>query len=148
MTVRVDVRVRWDDSRLNAFLVGANTGIAGAYAWRIASKAKDNLVLADQIDTHRLLDSIRAEPKGGSHVNAEWTVGTDVFYAKWQEEGRGWVFPVRAKVLRFRPKHANYYVFATKARPAPGSHYLRRAVETVTSSPIHVGIAEVHRLRA
>ena len=77
---RVEVSVDWDRSRLNAFLVTATGRVAGRYANRIASKAKDNIVAADQILSGDLLRSIRADKVSGNHINSEWTVGTDVFY--------------------------------------------------------------------
>jgi len=133
---RVEVEVNWDHSRLNAFLVRATSRVAGRYAWRVASQAKTNLIVADRIRTGNLLRSIKAEKINGDKVSSEWTVGTDVFYSKWQEEGRGPVFPIRAKVLRFKPKGSNVYIFRPYAGPAEGAHYLENAVKIVNITDV------------
>jgi hypothetical protein len=55
-------------------------------------------------------------------------VGSGLDYARVHHDGRGWVFPVRAKVLAFRPKGSSRVVFRPRARPAKGTFYLTRAL--------------------
>jgi hypothetical protein len=55
-------------------------------------------------------------------------VGSGLSYARVHHDGRGWVYPVRAKVLAFRPKGSSRVIFRPRARPAAGTHYLTRAL--------------------
>lgn len=56
-------------------------------------------------------------------------VGVNTEYAEWVHEGRGPIVPVRAKVLRFRPKGSGVYVFAHRVGPAKAQPWLREALE-------------------
>lgn len=74
--------------------------------------------------THTLQRSITSTVSQGGLVGQ---VGTNAPYARWVEEGRGEVVPVRAKALRF--VIGGRVIFAKRAGPAKGRYYMKRAFE-------------------
>jgi hypothetical protein len=81
------------------------------------------------VDTGRLRDSIRlviVPAPGGRGYQAR--IGTTVAYARVHHEGHGWIHPVRAKILAFRPKGSMRMIFRPRVRPVPGTHFLTRAM--------------------
>jgi hypothetical protein len=79
------------------------------------------------VDTGRLRADIGTRPVVVGGVPGV-EVGTDVQYARVHHDGRGWVYPVRARVLAFRPKGSSRVIFRPRARPARGTYYLTRAM--------------------
>lgn len=122
--------------RLNRPAIGAmlqNTAGAAvrqaAYVTR--GRARANLQAAGRNATGRLMSSIDAREAGPF----QWTVGSPLHYAIYQEEGvAGPVYPVRAKVLRFRSKQTGQIVFARSTRGFPGAHYLRDAYRALSAA--------------
>lgn len=88
----------------------------------VEGRAKGNA----PVRTGTLRRSITTRARG-SAGGAEAIVGTNVPYARWVEEGRGPVVPVRAKVLRFTV--GGKVVFTRRAGPAAGRWYMRRAFQ-------------------
>lgn len=63
-------------------------------------------------------------------------VGSAMPYMRYQETGTGPIFPRRAQALRFKPKGANFFVFAKKTRGVPATHWLSKALEQGSSWPV------------
>lgn len=67
----------------------------------------------------------------GAQLSAR--VGTNVEYARFVHDGRGPVFPVSAKVLRFKPKGSSQFIFRSSVGPAEAQPFLREALVDVVS---------------
>lgn len=59
---------------------------------------------------------------------------TELPYAIYQEKGTRGARPVNAKVLRFKPKGSNTFVFAMKTGPVPATRFMERALNSVTTA--------------
>lgn len=78
--------------------------------------------------TGRLRDSINVVPVSESARS----VGTDLDYAKFVNGGRGDVYPVKAKALRwYDPRQSSNAVFAQHAGPMEGIHFIRKTKESL-----------------
>lgn len=81
----------------------------------------------DRIRSGAMMSSVHVKRESPT----QYRVGTPVRYGRWQEFGRGPVVPIRARVLRFRPKGVNTFVFAKRVRADPGGHFFARAVKAM-----------------
>lgn len=96
---------------------------------------------------------MRAEIRGDTDVRGTDVVGTiksPAPYSRWVHEGRGWVYPKRAKALRFwvndpRPVQRGNrggedggWVFAKSARPYPGHPFMTEALREGQDWPVIV----------
>lgn len=95
-------------------------------------RAKRNLTADGSVDTGRLRQSVRYQrfPASGRTVNYE--VGTDVFYGIFLEKGTRAHGPRRARVLRFKPKGSNTFVFAKRVRGIRATRWLTRALQRLS----------------
>ena len=89
----------------------------------VEGRAKGNA----PVKTGTLRRSITTRARGFAG-GAEAIVGTNVPYARWVEEGRGPVVPVRARVLRF--EIGGKVIFTRRAGPAAGRWYMRKAFQS------------------
>jgi hypothetical protein len=55
-------------------------------------------------------------------------IGANVRYARVHHEGHGWIFPVHARVLAFKPKGSGEVIFRPRVRPVAGTKFLTRAL--------------------
>lgn len=123
------VTVRWHEKAFSHEVPAmVDLGVEKA-ADRTADRAKLVLRGAGRIDTGALVQSIRAE-----RVRLGlWRVGSPLPYAIYQHEGvRGPVYPRRAKVLRFKPKGSNSFVFARHTSGFKGVPFLTDALKQLT----------------
>lgn len=79
-----------------------------------------NLVNARRkpFDSGQLAGSIKVLPVKISSTTIEGGYGTSLFYAYFVERGRGWVFPIRARMLSWIDRSSGKRVFAMSARPS------------------------------
>ena len=70
--------------------------------------------------TGNLLQSFR---HSSSSTEARWFPLAR--YAKFVEQGRGWVYPVRAKVLRWKGPSGEY-IYAKRARPTKPNPFMKK----------------------
>lgn len=75
-------------------------------------------------DTGELAGSIKVLPVIVSGGTIKGGYGTKLFYAYFVERGRGWVFPIRAKMLSWIDRSTGQRVFAKSARPAAARPFL------------------------
>ena len=105
---------------------------AGRAAANLArDRARANLLRARRYRTGALLLSIEVTEFRRRKGGAGFRVGSTLPYAYWQEEGIGPVYPVKAKVLRFRPKGSNTFIFRPRTKGFKGAHYLRNAFKSI-----------------
>ncbi len=117
-------------------------------AARTRDRAKVNLTRTGRIDTGRLRNSIAYEmmvfqgrTAGGQFASnmVSATIGTDVEYARYIHDGTanngtGFIYPRRAKVLRFKPRGAPGFVYARRVRGIKATPFLAEALEQVKVS--------------
>ena len=121
-----------DSRAIGSLLSDVSNAASQRAAYRVRDRAKANLTSASRVNTGKLRDSIKATRTMQTPTVSTWSVGTDLFYAGWQEYGRGPVRPIRAKVLRFRPKGSSTFIFRPYAGPAAGAYYQRDAYTATT----------------
>lgn len=99
----------------------------------VQRRARNNIRRAGRINTGAMLNSIEVTRLGTSTLlEPKFRIGSDLQYARYQEHGIGPVYPVRAKVLRFKPKGSNTFVFARRTRGFEGAHFMRDAYRAIT----------------
>ena len=106
------------------------TGEIGRAAERGAGKIRDRAKMWATVDTGLMRNSIVAELYQQGATSVSWRIGSDVFYAPYQEHGTGPIFARRAPLLVF--KIGNRWVSTYSTRGVPAVHFLLRAIETVT----------------
>lgn len=127
------VKIVIDESRITELAyVGFINRAAEAAAKVVRDYARANLIMHKAVDTGKLLESITIQDRTRGQF-ANYRVGPTVDYAEYVEEGRGPVYPVKAKALRFKPKGSSKYVFAKKVGPAKGIHFMRGAVNRLNT---------------
>lgn len=124
----VKVKLRLDLNKI--LLVGHRAGdqACAAAARNVSARAKQ---FAPH-DTGALARSIKARKQSQAGGITRWQVGAYSPYAIFQELGTGPIYPVRAKVLRFKPKGSAAFVFTNRTRGVPATHFMRRAIEATT----------------
>lgn len=101
----------------------------------LLSKMKAN------VDTGKMRARIRSDTRvRGKRVQGR--VLSPAHYTKWVHDGRGPVYPKKAKALRFKPKGANGFVFAQRVGPYAGNPFLVDALEEGCPWPV----STTHRL--
>jgi len=103
---------------------------------RVAKRARDNLTASGRIGTGKLRDSIKAEKESASGRRVIWVVNVGQPYGKYQErgtasQGSGYIYPVKAKFLRFKPKGSSTFVFARKVRGVKPAWFMRDAYKSI-----------------
>lgn len=118
------------------------TGTIAQATWRAAGKVRDDakreLTGQGRIDTGLLRQSIsgrRVRSTGPNSVLYE--VGSDLDYAIYQHEGTRDHGPVRARMLRFKPKGSGVFVFAKRVRGVRPSKFLARALARLSIGDFH-----------
>lgn len=94
----------------------------------LLAKAKAN------VDTGRMRAQIRSEMSGGKIVTG--TIISPAEYTPYVHEGRGPVYPKRAKALRFKPKGSSAFVFAKKVKGYKGNPFLTDALKKGQPWPV------------
>ncbi len=133
----VNITHKFSAGRLERVLRGQglrqNMSIRGA---AVANQAKRNLSRPPQrVDTGRLRGSIkwRVITIAGGYPGVR--VWTDVHYARYVHDGTGlygpkgqWIYPKRARFLRFQPKGSAGYVYARRVRGMRPNNFLADAL--------------------
>lgn len=84
---------------------------------------KDEIIANTKEGTGKLAASVDVKPIGDS----AWSVGTELEYAKYVNDGRGPVFPVKAKALRwYSPRFSGNAIIRGSAGPAEGKHFVKK----------------------
>lgn len=139
MTTRATIK--WNEAELRQFL-GSRGDLDQAMSrasGRIRDRAKINVTQAGLVDTGLLRQSLSYQRERADGRSIVWVIGTNVPYAKYHEFGTGpWIYPARAKVLRFLPRGGGVYVFARRVRGVPATAFLKNAVQATTPSDFMV----------
>lgn len=106
------------------FTIDGAIGALEALGPKIAAQGVSIMQSEVPVRSGALQGSIHSEQTGSS----TWFVGTDIFHAKFVEYGRGDVWPVRRRVLRFEDGS-----FHPHAGPAKANDFVGRTAATLNS---------------
>lgn len=95
---------------------------------RLGYRIRDGAVIRCNVDSGRLRSSISVTLGEDTTGIPTVRVGTDVEYAYWVHQGRGPVYPVQARALRWVTPNGQI-VFARSAGPYAGNPFLVDALE-------------------
>ena len=98
-------------------------------AGRTRDRGKKNAPVKDGLLRNSIVSELQPSPSPRSIV---WRIGTNVFYALWQEVGTPPIFARRAPLLVF--KVGNRWVSTYSTRGVPAARYLTRAINDLTSA--------------
>lgn len=126
------VQLHLNDAALRD-VVGRHVERAAYRAARATRKqVRSNIMSRGLVDTGKMLESVNTtKVSSSSDLGATYSVTVNVSYAKFQEEGTRGSSPVRAKVLRFKPKGSNTYIFRPRTGPVPAQHFMRDAYRSI-----------------
>lgn len=116
------------------------TGSVGRAAARAAGVTRDRSKERAPVRDGILRNSIVAELVPSRPTYIQWRIGTNVFYAIYQELGTGPIFARRAPLLVF--KVGNRWVSTYSTRGVPAARFLTRSIEELTSADFRGGKVE------
>lgn len=129
------VRIQWNQQEFDALT--RPSGLVGQGIKRAAGKTRDrarrNLTSPSAVDSGRLRQSMEATQTNVSSRGVTYEVGSRLPYAIYQEEGTKGHGPRRAKVMVFKPKGSNSFVFARWVRGIKARKFLQRALKTLSA---------------
>jgi Bacteriophage HK97-gp10, putative tail-component len=113
-------------------------------AGRVRDRTKRNITNRGRVDTGKMRQSVDYHIKTQNAHEVVAEVGIYTAYANWQEQGTagagaGWIYPRRAKVLRFKGKGAAGYTFAKRVRGVKPMNALKDAIESLSDSDFTLG---------
>lgn len=125
-------RVRLDRAALSRTIRGASRNELDAAARQVLNRAK---ILAP-VDTGRLRASIRIESKRTLTLRTIYTIGSDVFYAPYVNDGTRphQIRPKRAKALRFKVGGRTVFAAVVNHPGTKPNPFLDRALREVAAS--------------
>lgn len=128
--------VRIDQAAVRRAVTAIATTAATRAGGRIRDRAKAEITAAGRVDTGQMRNGIvaRTPRTQGSTVSVD--VVSTAQHSLFQHDGTagngsGWIYPRRAKVLRFRPRGGSF-VFAPRVRGVKGVPFMRRALDKTT----------------
>lgn len=127
-----EFRLTIDYPKLNAVAEESARGAVERAGERTVEQARTNLEPHNR--TGDLSRSLASRLVHSDENGAQVTVGSDLDYATYAEEGRGPITAKPGKRLVFMPRGSRTLVFATKVKAAKGIRYLRRAYEALQES--------------
>lgn len=131
----MSVSIRFTLNRQEFRAMTENGTIAQA-TWRAAGKVRDGakreLTSQGRIDTGKLRQSIVARRVRQGRPGVWYEIGSPLPYAIYQHEGTRDHGPVRARLLRFKPKGTNAFVFARRVRGVKPSHFLTKPLSELS----------------
>ena len=133
------VRVVLDKGALDTYLAGVSKASAYNAGKAVERRARLRLIALGRIRTGRMLKSYFTEIEASTGDGSSVRVGNSHPAYRWQEDGRGWVYPKRGRFLRFRPKGAAGYVYARKVRPVKPGRMLAGALAELTPGDFAAG---------
>lgn len=126
------MRIRIDKRQVELLLSDVTDASAGRAARRVQQRVTRNITASGRVRTGAMRDSIRSRRVSHTPAQTTYDVYSDLPYTMFQEEGIRPVYPVRAKVLRFKPKGSNTFIFRPRTKGFKGAHFFRQARAAVT----------------
>lgn len=124
-------KVVFHDARW-AYLMSQDGDVGQATA-RAAGRIRDRGKEFAPVRTGLLRNSINSVRVPGLADSIHYRIGTDVFYATYQEHGTGPIYPRRARALAWKGQ-AGGFVFAAHTRGVPAVRFMGRAAAETTAN--------------
>lgn len=123
-----DVRLRIDLGQLEATVAPMVDGAVQRAAIAATERARQNVASDGLIHTGKLMNTMRWQPINGG-LFPRYAVGSPEEYVKYPEFGTRAHGPVKANVLRFKPKGGQAFVFTTWVRGVRPYGFMRRTLD-------------------
>lgn len=134
MARAVSMTITLDRAKINT-VVGDIADDAAYRAAQVArTRMRGNIQSAGLVNSGRLLNSVEIQSTSGDPLRPSYAVGSPLEYAKYLEHGTRGHGPVRAKVLRFKPKGSSTFVFAKWVRGVRAYQFVRQTVREMSLS--------------
>lgn len=130
MTQRV--RINLDRAAIRRLMSGSGGAVDQAVrkaSGRARDLARRNITADGLVDTGRMRQSIAFEHVRTTSSETVYRVGSELDYAIYSEAGTRDHGPRTAKVLRFKPKGSNAFVFARRVRGVRAHRWLQRVLD-------------------
>lgn len=118
---------------------GYSKAAAKRAATRTAARARQNTIASGLIDTGRLADSWKIADVTTNPLRPTFTVGSRLKRARYPEFGTDDYQAPPGKVMRFKPKGSNVYIFRKKRRGMRAYGMLTRAKRALRPKDFTVG---------
>lgn len=136
------LNIRLNEAAVRRVVGGAIEAAVQQAADITAARAKRNIQAAGRIDSSAMYREMTTERSSAKSKGDKvvYLVYTPVEYADYQEFGTGlygprgaYIYPTKAKALRFRPKGATAFVFAKRVRGVRPAHFMRDAAKALST---------------
>lgn len=101
---------------------------------RIALRARASVLGQGRIDTHEMIRGFKVKPMPSSKTRPKFRVYNTAKHFPYQELGTpraapgvGYIYPKRAKFLRFQIRGMGPFIYARRVRGVKPGHFLKRA---------------------
>lgn len=96
---------------------------------------KDEIIINTKEGTGKLASSVNVKQVSSS----TWSIGTDLYYAKYVNDGRGPVRPVEKQALRwYSPRMSGNAVFSNYAGPTQGIDFTGKTVSALENMKFNI----------
>lgn len=121
------VQIHLDQGAVHALVGGMTSAAAKRAADKTRDRAKANVTSSGRVASGRMRDRIVSSKQASVGDVAVYEVQAQRPYSWWQEKGIGPVVPKRAKVLRFKPKGSDVFIFRPRTKGFKGAFFMERA---------------------
>lgn len=128
------VRIKFDHDTIRKSAIRTSDESALRAARIARARARAAARRKGRIDTGEMIRSIGYQRRGEPSLQTTYEVGSPLKYLDWQEDGTKPIVPVRAKVLRFKPKGSGVFIFAMRTRGVPAGHFMKEARNAITQA--------------
>lgn len=127
---RSHIRLRINHSQSRAYAGLASRAAVEKAAVLAEQRYRNNILAADLVDTRELIDSVqRQHVPGSTLLTPAIAIGAAAKHAVFHEFGTRAHGPVKAKMLRFKPKGSSTFVFAKWVRGVRPTKFAQRALD-------------------
>lgn len=129
---RRGITITYRETVLNSFVGTKAREAALRAANTTKARAQNNISQAGRYDTGEMTRTMTVADAHQGHFHPRFAVGSPAKHVKFQEFGTRGHGPVTAKVLRFKPKGSNTFVFTTWVWGVKPARFMKRALRSIT----------------
>ena len=124
---RTRTRIVLDRGMINLMLREYTDASAKKGAAACREKVRSGITSAGRVDTGRMRSNISIRPLKSTGTVTAYSVSVNTPYASYQNDGTAAHGPVRARLLVFKPKGSNTFVFAKQVRGVTAARFMEKA---------------------
>lgn len=129
VTVKTDVKI--NRAGVRALVTSAVKPAARRSANLTQKRVKTNIITAGRVDTREMLDKVVVRDTSLDVMRPRFSVVGEAKHTIYQEQGSRGSVPVKAKVLRFKPKGSSVFVFARRTKGFPPGNFFKKALAAI-----------------